>query len=142
MQHERQQGYSAAQAIELAEVLNVLVKNVQEAADAGCERPSGMALEEVGGNRKNMTEAFKESLIWMLFNEADEKVKTSKFKNFTKIHIHADIGMTKLELTVGTLNMTSIAINSLQMTYDAVLNVNFFYNPDVSRAVPVVLRDL
>jgi len=119
----------------------VLVKNIQEINDGGLDKMEEVSGDPAGGKR-DMTSAFEDSLINKIFSEAQNFIKKSSYRNFVKVYMHPDIGMAKLEISVGTLNMKSTALNSLEMTYDTTLNINFLYNPDVILLLPLVLCDL
>lgn len=127
--------------VELAEVLNVLVKNIQEVSESHLDKMEDMEMH-APEEKKYMSEAFTESLIGKIFYEAKALLNNSRYKDFAKIYIYPDIGMAKIEITIGTLDMTSTALNSLEMTYDTVLNINFLYNPDVLHFLFLVLRNI
>jgi len=125
----------------LAEALNVLVKNIQEINEGTLDKMEEVSVDPAA-DKNSMESVFKDSLIGKIFFEAQNLMKESSYRNFVKIHIHPDIRMAKLEISIGTLNMKSTAVNNLEMTYDTTLNVTFLYNPDVILLLPLVLCDL
>lgn len=127
--------------IELAGVLNVLIKNIQEATESHLDKIEDMEMQ-VSEEKTSVTDAFTQSLVGKIFCEAKALLGSSCYRDFARIHIHSDIGMAKIEINIGALDMTSTALNSLEMTYDTVLNINFLYNPDVVHSLPLVLRNL
>lgn len=112
------------------------MKNIQEMNEPNLEKvPSDTYVQE----ERSSVDAFKESLVYSVFNEAKELVENSIFKNFAKIHIIPDIRMAKLEFSINAISISPTALSNLEMTYDTVLNVNFLYNPDVIQVLILVL---
>lgn len=111
------------------------MKNVQEVSGPELENIEEMPLM-VEEEKKHTADSFKESIFGKVFIEAQALLETSSYRDFAKIHLFPDIGLTKLEISIGTLDMTSTALNNLSLTYDNTLNVNFLYNPDVLSYYP------
>jgi hypothetical protein len=117
---------------DLAEVLNNLIKNTREMTGTDTRGENFEEFNEPSPSaNKSLELAFNDSPICKLAEQAQNFMKKSKFKYATKIHIFKSIGMTKIEFSINCLEMTPTSIESLGLTYDSTVNINFTYAPDV-----------